>query len=294
MSKTKINLPSLEGGILTSSEVIEPSLSESLEDSLRTVAAASVRPTNIVTVKPIRIYNRKEGSTQGVSILPGAKHVMGTITDGYGVMITGITEEEYAELKISKEVSYKDFFKPFKVILTDAITTLDLSREQDYLKYRFLLTRPEIAKTPEDTSAKTRFVLYDEEEEAKKLTVTGDKKMEAYIILNNMSFEDQLNFLKLFGHVTKGLSPTVVKGKLITIVEKNASQFLTKFNDKNRADRIFLESLIQARILDKRGTSYYYNEELLGATEDITIQYLKNPKNNDLRINLLTLLKASV
>jgi len=267
-------------------------LAQELSNSIDSIEANPKR-IGVVTIKPVKIYNRQEGNTHGVSVLPGAKHVYGCAADRFGTMLTGFTVEEFEELKVSKDISYSIFFRDFKIILTDMPVVLDLSRESDYIRYKFALMRPEIANTPDDVTSATKYVMFDEEAEAAKLTVKSDLKMDAYILLSNMSFEDQLDFLKLFGIVTKGLSPTVVKAKLALIIETDGKTFLSRYNDKHRGERILVESLVQARILEKRGTSFYYNEDLLGATEDITIQYLKSPKNNELRINLITLLKST-
>ncbi len=268
------------------------SLANELEE---TVAAIDAKPRKYgsITIKPVKIYNRQIGNTHGVSVLPGAKHVYGTTADRFGTLLTGFTEDEFKQLEISKEITHKLFFRDFKLILTDAPVVLNLERESDYIRYKFALIRDEIANTPDDITSQTKYVMFDEEAEAVKLTVKADLKMDAYVLLSGLSYEEQLDFLKLFGIATKGLSPTVVKAKLAMIIETDSKSFLSRYNDKNRGEKILIESLVQARIVEKRGTSIYFNEDLLGATEDITIQYLKNPKNNELRINLITLLKST-
>lgn len=270
----------------------EQELKTAKEENYEKAVVKEVKKLRIIKIKPVKTYNRQEGNTNGVSVLPGASLTLAPLGDGYGKIVTGIEPSEFKELMPEFSGGYSEYFKNFKVRLTAEERILDLARTSDLIIYKFLLTRSEIAKSKEEVTSQTKFILIDEEKEAEKETTKADLKFKAMTYLNDMSAEEQGNFLKLFGYSTRMLSTSVVRSKLIGILEHDPKTFLTKYSDKNKATRMLLASLIQADILQTRSNSVYFNEELIGASEDLAVEYLNSARNQEMKINLIAALNA--
>jgi hypothetical protein len=270
----------------------EQELKAAKEENYEKAVVKEVKKLRIIKIKPVKTYNRQEGNTNGVSVLPGASLTLAPLGDGYGKIVTGIEPSEFKELMPEFSGGYSEYFKNFKVRLTAEERILDLARTSDLIIYKFLLTRSEIAKSKEEVTSQTKFILIDEEKEAEKETSKADLKFKAMTYLNDMSAEEQSNFLRLFGYSTRMLSVSVVRSKLIAVIEQNPTAFLSKYSDKNKATRMLLASLIQSDILQTRSNSVYFNEELIGASEDLAVEYLNSPRNQEMKINLIAALNA--
>lgn len=242
----------------------------------------------------------KSGKKFTKKILPGVSHALAPGMDRYGRVVTGCTEEEYDEimegdLGVSEPLSYPQYFRNFCVKVTADGKELNLEIPEHQLIYRFLKTLPEVAKSKKLVNSSVHnFYLIDEEAEAEKQLSEIDFKMKAYSYLNDMSAEDIIEFLVLYGKEYRNVSPSLAKAKLGELIETNPERFITLYQDNSREVKIKLRMLQRIGIIRKEGPAYFYGAEgdaiMLGASEELAIAFLSEMKNQELYISLIKML----
>lgn len=242
--------------------------------------------SEIVTVKPLP----KKGRTQFTTYSNCGRTFGISMNSKTGEKVTGLTPEDEKELgeKLSSDLTKNSpFWLSFMIRLTNKEDVLRLDEPMDKLKYLVMKTKKWIAPSRDKINAFSDYVLYNEVEEAEKDNVASDNKLTAYGYLTSMSDEEKSDFLKLFGGVkTYGTRPSIIKKKLIDIVDTNPLLFISCFEDKDKKHKIMFEDLIQKKIVKVKNGAYYHNEDMLGADLNLAIAKLKNPKNQDLLIVL--------
>jgi hypothetical protein len=110
-----------------------------------------------------------------------------------------------------------------------------------------------------------------------------------------MSPEDVRDFLVLYGKDPKSVSDDIAQAKLGEFIETDAEKFITLFKDNNKEIKINLQKLARAGVVRKENKAYFYGEEgdavFLGPTEEMAVEFLKNPENQELYITLITQVK---
>jgi len=137
------------------------------------------------------------------------------------------------------------------------------------------------AKSLSEKSAKAEFVIFNEEQEA-VVNITARKvKREAFSVFNAMSPTEMRDALTAMGKKADSVSNEIAEDMLGTIVETRPEYFLTIAKDKFFKEKVFLNKLIQQGIIKKGGSKVYYDQEMLGHDVESAIEYLTNPKNDN-------------
>lgn len=252
---------------------------------------------HIVKVRPRAVY-KKNMNANGLSILPNARKTFTCREDKWGEIATGHTKVQWDDYKISKTHGYLEFWRNYSVSLTDTEIILNISKEQDLLKYRFLLSQsPQVVSKVEDITSATQYVMYNEEEVAEVRNKSRENLVKAMGFLGEMTQEKKAAFLRLYGFKTDSMTPAKIMDELCNQIEKGkkgegAEEFILKYESKDKNERILLKSLIQHEILRIQGMSIYYGTDVIAASEDLAVEYIKEPKNAEMKANFIQMLKA--
>lgn len=204
----------------------------------------------------------------------------------------GLSKAELTQLEDELGIRLdRTFWINFMIPLTDKEIRLDLSTAEGKLRYAILKAHPWVANSALEINAQTSHYIYDEVEEAKQVEKKTETKLEALSSLFKMSQDEKAEFIKLYGvRNPSNMMPSVITARLMEEAEKDPRKFLVFYKDKHKEMRIFLIDLVTANIVTKKGSAYFYNEDMIGADEQLAIAYLKDPKNQPLLIGLKDLL----
>jgi hypothetical protein len=224
-------------------------------------------------------------------LYPNISKYISPFFDKYGKIKTGLNVEDAKRLGEATGLDLtqrSEFWHDFSIRLTSKDLFLDPTDPLDEIKLKLLLAHPEVANSAADVTPKTVFVIYNEIEEAEKESKKFDYIIEAYKRIADMSQVERRDFLKLFGltRASKNMVPDSIKTRLKELADTDAKTFCERFDDKHKADKIFIEDLVDMNILRKNGSAYIYNDDVLGGNLELTIEFLKKPKNQPTLIAL--------
>ena len=218
-------------------------------------------------------------------------------TKGSGVLNTGLTEEDEVRLENKMNMSpgtlsrYNiDYWTMFKVDVSKEGTILDLAFPEDELKYMVLKAHQRVANSEMERfdSPFAEYVMTSEEQEAKVVNKKSKLKRKAYKVFSNMSTTEMKDVLKVMGkRAGDDASVDFVESQLDKIVTDNPQEFITTVEDPTFAMRAFIDDCIASRVLVKNGTKYQLpGGDVVGYTLEQTIEYLKNPDNQEVYLDL--------
>ena len=165
---------------------------------------------------------------------------------------------------------------------------LDLNDPMDELRYLFLKNHKRVKTSLLETKASANFVLLNKDEEAKRSNLYNRVKRDAMKEFDRLSAEDIRKVLRLFGHSAESLSNEVAESRLFEIVEGNPQMFLDKWvNNKSRETEVLIEKAISKNVVRKNKNVYRYGTDIIGHSRQDAIDFMENPKNQDLRIAIM-------
>ena len=216
---------------------------------------------------------------------------------GTGVLNTGLTEEDERRLENKMNMSpgtlsryNKDYWTMFKVDVPKEGTILDLAFPEDELKYMVLKAHQRVANSEMERfdSPFAEYVMTSEEQEAKVVNKKSKLKRKAYKVFSNMSTTEMKDVLKVMGkRAGDDASVDFVESQLDKIVTDNPQEFITTVEDPTFAMRAFIDDCIASRVLVKNGTKYQLpGGDVVGYTLEQTIEYLNNPDNQEVYLDL--------
>lgn len=163
---------------------------------------------------------------------------------------------------------------------------------EDYLKYKFALGHPWMAKTKEECMGAEHLQFYFEDPEAEniskgaKLEVTAkayvefakldeDEDKMDWVIRTVLSKFPELGALST---LTK-LDTAKKKLKIAEVIQKDPEYFLEVMSDKDLIYKAEIASMVEAGVLNKEGNKYLNGTENLGSLEG-TIAWMKDGNNS--------------
>lgn len=237
----------------------------------------------VVTIRPVELAKPGQYIKFGTVYNKG-RFTLTVAKNSNGDWVHGHTPAELLEYKNHK-VNSDEFWLSYRLVLTQDIKRLNIdTNEKDRIDYRVAKTQEVIANSVAEITPRTKFVMYDEQEEAKVVNRKHEHKMEAYLALNKMSAVEKREFLTLFGMRTKDASDEIVQRRILGLVEQDAEKFNEKYKDERKDTKMLLYQLIEWEILKKTKEGVYYKELLIGMDERSAINYLDDPFKQDLRI----------
>lgn len=220
--------------------------------------------------------------------------------DERGVLYTGLSEEDEVRLGKKLQVDLSNtsqYWHEFAIVMSDKEQELDISTAKQELQYLFLIGgHKRIARsiTDSDFGIKDYYII-DENKEAEVANSKASVKIEAYTLYGSLSAENKKDILKLYPGFTNldSVSPSVIEAKLYEQLEKDPAKFVAQAKDKKRDSKILLKELVQANILRKNKSSYYYGDDFIGHDEESALTYIDDPSRQSLKVDLMAQLNSS-
>ena len=259
---------------------------------------------NLVYVKPI-IKERWHGlHKQNRAKFQGTSDVIQAIYDtSIGRLATGLSAKD--EERLSKTLgvdlspnSSNEYWSNFKIKLEDKTQIYDERVPLQELQINVLKASKWVANSQKELDEgkwpNAKYVIYDEKGEIQKEAVQAETKAKANKLFSELSPAKRLSLLKVFGKASDNVSDDFSYAKLYEIVEKEPVRFIEVASMKPAEINVkaLIVDLTTKGILRTKGAAYLYNDQQIGFDYDNTVEYLLNPKNQELLVKLTDDLKA--
>jgi len=165
---------------------------------------------------------------------------------------------------------------------------LNTDDPMDEMRYLFLKNHKNVASSIFERKPTANYVLIDKEDEAKKSNVFNKVKRRASSEFDKLSAEDIRRCLRLFGQNATSMGNEQAENALFDIVDGNPSKFLKIWVDnKNRDIDYLVEAAVAKNVIRKTKNVYRYGSDIIGHSLEDTVNYLLNPKNQDLKMVIM-------
>lgn len=250
--------------------------------------------STIVKVKPIK----KDGAWMGFTRYRNTKDSIAPYYDSTGIRYTGLTEEKqkYFEDKLKqKDLSPSSpFWDEYRVIMTDKEREFNILNPEHELAVEFLREHKRIKKSISDMNPYAEYEIVDEVKEAELINTKAAIKRKANKLFDSLTPQQKKDMLKLYPGFVKveQVSDEIVDARLYEKLEEDPKKFVSIVEDNKRDMKVFLKDLVQADILRKNKSAYYYGNDPLGHDEESTITYLDDKQHQALKVQLMQELKS--
>lgn len=216
-----------------------------------------------------------------------------------GNIYTGLRKEDAERLE--KELQYpagwlsptSKFWDTFAIKVGKNDLILNTDKPEDELKYLFLKGHKRVANSLKEVTPSTDYVLINKDSEAEEANKINKIKREAYREMDKMTLEDMRKCLRLYGIKSDNLSNELIEAKLTEQVESNPSSFINKWiNNPNKELNFLVEEAVAKNIIRKNRSQYFYGTDMIGNGLDDVIAYLKEKKNQDIKMSILNEIKS--
>lgn len=213
-----------------------------------------------------------------------------------GNIYTGINEEDSLRLGAILGLNLlpsSSFWNTFSVRIGAGDVYIDTEDPLDEIKYLFLKNHKRVKTSIFENKATADYLLINKEEEAKKENLFNKAKVDAISEYRRMSLTDMRKCLRLFGHNAENSSGELVENELFKIIENNPNAFLNKWvNNRNRELEVIIEKAIAKNIIRRNKNVYKFGSEAIAYNMQECIDYLNNPKNQDVKLSILSAIDA--
>lgn len=172
---------------------------------------------------------------------------------------------------------------------------LNVNSPLDELKFKVLCQRDDIAMSEIELAKKpfALFYIVDEEAKAKQTEQKMNKEFEAMELLMESTAEEKKGFARLYGkNGVNELSEKVIKTYLYDKIKESPDMFLSMTKDNpDMETKILIAEMLENGILKKKGSFYNYQDEVIGNSLDAVISFLKDPKNQSVKITAKQIVK---
>ena len=216
-----------------------------------------------------------------------------------GNYYTGLTPQQAIEFE--KKLGYpeghlsvnSDFWTTFVIKLGKEDLVLNTEKALDELRYLFLKGHKRVADGLSNINPSKDYVLINKDVEAEEANKINKVKREAYRNFDKMSIEDMRKCLRLYGLRADDMSNELVEAKMSEQVEKDPARYLLKWVNNDEKELMFIiEEAVAKNIIRKNRTQYFYGTDMLGNGIDDVISYLKEKKNQDIKMKILQEIKS--
>lgn len=213
-----------------------------------------------------------------------------------GNIYTGIGREDAARLGniLGRSLlQTSDYWKNFFVRVGADDVYLDTEDILDEIKYLFLKNHKRVKTSIFEHKATADYLLINKDEEAKRENLFNKAKIDAVVEFKKMSLTDMRKCLRLFGQNAENASSELVENSMFKLVESNPEKFLLKWtNNKNREIEVIVEQAVSKNIIRRSKNIYKFGSDVIGYSLEETIDFLNNPKNQDIKISILNYIDA--
>tara|TARA_R110002012_G_scaffold100312_1_gene238942 strand:+ start:10385 stop:11263 length:879 start_codon:yes stop_codon:yes gene_type:complete len=216
---------------------------------------------------------------------------------GTGILNTGLTEEDERRLENKMNMNSgtlsrynTDYWNKFYIDVPSNGKELDTKNPKDELTYLVLKAHQRVANSELERfdSPFAEYIMTSVEQEAKVENKKSKLKRKAYKRFSNMSTTEMANVLKVMGkRAGADASVDFIEAQLDKIVTDNPRGFLETVDDPTFELRAFIDDCLKERVLVKNGTKYTLpGGDVVGFTLEQAIEYLQNPDNQEVYIDL--------
>jgi hypothetical protein len=182
-----------------------------------------------------------------------------------------------------------DYWKTFFIRTSVGDIILDTDNPMDELKYLFLKSHKRVKNSLMENKAGANFVLINRDEEARKENVYAKTEREAISAFDKLTPTEMRKALRVFGHNADSMSNEVVENKLYQVIKANPQSFLDRWvKNDDREEQVLIETAISKNIIRRDRHMYKYGSETIGNNLEETIGFLRDPKNQDIKIGILS------
>lgn len=212
-----------------------------------------------------------------------------------GGIYTGLGDKEFKELTDKPEFKGIDlsqnssYWQRFRVRVGEEPLLLNVEDANDLLKYYFLKSHKDVQDGMNKRKAGAKYVLLDEEVEAKEINKVNANKRKAILEYEDLSMTDKRNCMRLYNINADDMKDAVIDNKLYEMVEKDPKKFLDLWVNNNQKDtEIFISKAMSKGIITKNGTIYFIGDtksgKQIGHSLQDAISYLMDIKNQEDKI----------
>lgn len=264
-------------------------------------------------IKKVFIKRRTPNNNIPKESYIGTKATIGATLNKSGDINTGLTSEEEVSLLpkvLGLPYDSNDFFKkmkdfyaalviriPFGEEIELDITTTDTGipvKPLDYIKYKFALINPEVAKSEAEATNTKKFYIHNPAAKLQEDYAKLSSKKDAYKEFLKISGDEKkiTMIMTVLGLDTKNVSSQKKELELEKYVDTNPSRFYEVVKDKDLEMKAFIEDCISAQILQKIGNSYIDGDEKIGNNLQEAILYLNDKSNSSTLVKLKARIEA--
>lgn len=214
-----------------------------------------------------------------------------------GNKYTGLNREDRERLEDELGFDLKpnsDYWITFFIRSTGDDIILDTDVTIDELRYLFLVGSKDedgnrkghklVQASLSQPKATAEYIIINAEEEAKTDNTKAKLKRKAFKEFDKLSAVEIVKALRIYGVKAESVSAEQAENKLFDLVEENPANFLEVWvNNKTRETQFLIESAISKNVMRKNKNSYYYGTDIIGYSLEDAIEFLDNPKNNDIK-----------
>lgn len=216
-----------------------------------------------------------------------------------GSRYTGLTQDKARELeqKMGKSDGELDpdstFWDTYAIKVGKNDVIINTDRPEGELQYLFLKGHKRVADGIKRITPSTDYVLVNRDAEAEETNKINKIKRDAYRALDKMSLEDMRKCLRLFGIKADTMSNELVEAKLTENIEKDANKFIRIWvENPNKEINFVIEEALSKNIIRKNRMAYYFGTDLIGNGLEDVIAYLKDKKNQDIYLSIMSEIKS--
>ena len=262
------------------------------------VERESVIDTTKVTLKPIKKHGWLPDDHDGsLRYSKCFERLTVQATKGTGILNTGLTEEDEKRLERKMHMSpgtlskyNRDYWTMFKIDVPSEGISLDTNSPEDEVKYLVLKAHQRVANSEMERfdTPFAEYVMTSVEQEAKMENKKSKLKRRAYKVFSNMSTTEMADVLKVMGkRAGDTASVDFIESQLDKIVTEDPQTFINTVEDPTFKMRAFIDDCISSRVLVKNGTKYQLpGGDIVGYTLEQAIEYLQNPDNQEVYLDL--------
>lgn len=221
-------------------------------------------------------------------------------------------EREYFE-KYDKQLNFREgdtsiypdkdgnnMWYDYRIRLDKTVRELDLSDPQDYLDWKVLLANEDkIAPSWNERHDKQTYLyaLVDEEEETKSVATQADKRKRAYKHYGKIEEDpdEMKKFLRIYGaKPPQNAKMHFLQSEIDRIIQEDLDGFLSVIEDDDYDIRDFIDQAIQVGALHKNRNEYKLpGGDIIGRSTKDTIDFLNDPKNQDIYLDIQAKIEAA-
>jgi len=262
------------------------------------VERESVIDTTKVTLKPIKKHGWLPDDHDGsLRYSKCFERLTVQAAKGTGILNTGLTEADEKRLEKKMHMSpgtlskyNRDYWTMFKIDVPSEGISLDTNSPEDEVKYLVLKAHQRVANSEMERfdTPFAEYVMTSVEQEAKMENKKSKLKRRAYKVFSNMSTTEMADVLKVMGkRAGDTASVDFIESQLDKIVTEDPQTFINTVEDPTFKMRAFIDDCISSRVLVKNGTKYQLpGGDIVGYTLEQAIEYLQNPDNQEVYLDL--------